>query len=170
MLNMALLLRVVNEGEHVIINQVVEEVNPSVEVGSNTCETSQEPDFSVNEGKPRMHTTWWGHRHAGHTDAMVFPKLQFVPNSAATSSSDSAVVTVSVITFSYDIETGCSWMRWKGDDDAVVLDLVLATEGPWIILCDHGVLRHLFGPTWPCIVSGLKPKLWAPNPRSSLKL
>ena len=57
MLNMALLLRVVNEGEHMVINQVVEEVNPSVEVGSNTCETSQEPDFSVNEGKPRMHTT-----------------------------------------------------------------------------------------------------------------
>ena len=75
------------------------------------------------------------------------------------------VVTVSVITFSYDIETGRSWMRWKGDDDAVVLDLVPAPEGPWIILCDHGkVLRHLFGPTWPCIVSGLKPKLWAPNP------
>ena len=55
MLNMALLLRVVNEGEHVVVNQVVEEVNPSVEVGSNTCGTSQGPDFSVNEGKPRMH-------------------------------------------------------------------------------------------------------------------
>ena len=57
MLNMALLLRVVNEGENVVVNQVVEEVNPSIEVGSNTCETSQEPDFSVNEGKPWMHTT-----------------------------------------------------------------------------------------------------------------
>ena len=57
MLNMALLLRVVNEGEHVVVHQVAEEVNPSIEVGSNTCETSQEPDFSVNEGKPRMHTT-----------------------------------------------------------------------------------------------------------------
>ena len=57
MLNMVLLLRVVNEGEHVIVNQVVEEVSPSVEVESNTCVTSQEPDFSVNEGKPRMHTT-----------------------------------------------------------------------------------------------------------------
>ena len=56
-LNMALLLRVVNEGEHVVVNQVVEEVNPSVEVGPNSCEASQEPDFSVNEGKPRMHTT-----------------------------------------------------------------------------------------------------------------
>ena len=55
MLNMALLLRVVNEGEHVVVNQVAEEVNPSIEVGSNTCGTSQEPDFSVNEGKPRMH-------------------------------------------------------------------------------------------------------------------
>ena len=40
MLNMALLLRVVNEGEHVVVNQVAEEVDPSVEVGSNTCETS----------------------------------------------------------------------------------------------------------------------------------
>jgi hypothetical protein len=41
----------------------------------------------------------------------------------------------------------------------------LAPEGPWIILCDHGkVLRHLFGLTWACIVSGLKPKLWAPKP------
>ena len=57
MLNMALLLRVVNEGEHVVVNQVVEKVNPSVEVGSNTCGTSQESDFSVNEGKPWMHTT-----------------------------------------------------------------------------------------------------------------
>ena len=55
---MALLLRVVNEGENVVVNQAVEEVNPSVEVGSNTCVTSQEPDFSVNEGKPRMHTTY----------------------------------------------------------------------------------------------------------------
>ena len=57
MLNVALLLRVVNEGEHMVVNQVVEEVYPSVEVGSNTCETSQEPDFSINEGKPQMHTT-----------------------------------------------------------------------------------------------------------------
>ena len=57
MLNVVLLLHVVNEGEHVVVNQIVEEVNPSVEVGSNTCETSQEPDFSINEGKPRMHTT-----------------------------------------------------------------------------------------------------------------
>ena len=38
-------------------------------------------------------------------------------------------------------------MRWKGDDDAVDLVLVLAPEGSWIILCDHDkVLRHLFGP------------------------
>jgi hypothetical protein len=75
------------------------------------------------------------------------------------------VVTVLVITLSYDIKTGRFWMPWKGDDDAVVLDLVLALEGSWIILCDHvKVLCHLFGPTWPCIVSGLKPKLWAPNP------
>ena len=40
MLNMALLLRVVNKGEHVVVNQVVEEVNPSVEVESDTYGTS----------------------------------------------------------------------------------------------------------------------------------
>ena len=40
MLNIALLLRVVNEGEHMVVNQVAEEVNPSVEVRSNTCGTS----------------------------------------------------------------------------------------------------------------------------------
>ena len=55
MLNMALLLCVVNEGEHVVVNQVVEEVNPSVEVGIEIGGTTSKPNFSVNEGKPRMH-------------------------------------------------------------------------------------------------------------------
>jgi hypothetical protein len=55
MLNMALLLCVVNEGEHVVVNHVAEEVNPSVEVGFDNCGTSPERDFSVNQGKPRMH-------------------------------------------------------------------------------------------------------------------
>ena len=57
MLNMALLRRVVNEGEHVIVNQVVEEVDLPVEVRLDNCGTTPEPDISVNEGKPRMHTT-----------------------------------------------------------------------------------------------------------------
>ena len=57
MLNMALLLRVVNEGEHVVVNQVVEEVDPSVEVGVDIGGATPDPDFSVNEGKPRIHTT-----------------------------------------------------------------------------------------------------------------
>ena len=57
MLNMALLLRVVNEGEHVVVNQVVEEVDPSVVVGIDIGGTTPDPDFSVNEVKPRMHTT-----------------------------------------------------------------------------------------------------------------
>ena len=52
---MALLLRVVNESENMVVNQVVKEVNPSVEVGFDICGTSPEPDFSVNQGKPRMH-------------------------------------------------------------------------------------------------------------------
>jgi hypothetical protein len=56
-------------------------------------------------------------------------------------------------------------MRWKGDDDAVVLVLVLAPKGSWIILCDHDkVLRHLFGPIWICIMSALKPMLRTPPP------
>ena len=55
MLNMALLLRVVNEGEHVVVNPVVEEVDPSMEVGVDIGGTTPEPDFSVNEGKPRIH-------------------------------------------------------------------------------------------------------------------
>ena len=52
---MALLLRVVNESDNVVVNQVVEEVNPSVEVGFDICGTSPEPDYSDNQGKPRMH-------------------------------------------------------------------------------------------------------------------
>ena len=48
MLNMALLLHVVNEGEHVV-------VNPSVEVGFEIGGMTPEPDFSVNQDKPRMH-------------------------------------------------------------------------------------------------------------------
>ena len=58
MLNVALLLRVVNKGEHMVVNQVVEEVNPSVEVGIEIGGTTPEPNFSVNEGKPRMHLTY----------------------------------------------------------------------------------------------------------------
>ena len=54
-IKMALLIRVVKESENVIVNQVVEEVNPSVEVGFDNCGTSSEPDFSNNQGKPRMH-------------------------------------------------------------------------------------------------------------------
>ena len=54
-LNTALLLCVVNESENMVVNQVVEEVNPSVEVGFDTCGTSTEPDYSDNQGKPRMH-------------------------------------------------------------------------------------------------------------------
>ena len=54
-LNMALLLRVMNESENVVVNQVVEEINPPVEVGFDFCGTSPEPDCSVNQGKPRMH-------------------------------------------------------------------------------------------------------------------
>ena len=52
---MALLLRVVNKSENVVANQVVEEVNLSIEVGFDTCGTFMEPDYSNNQGKPHMH-------------------------------------------------------------------------------------------------------------------
>ena len=54
-LNMALLLRVVNESENVVVNQVVEGVNPPVEVRFDIYGTSPEPDFFDNQDKPRMH-------------------------------------------------------------------------------------------------------------------
>ena len=54
-LNMALLPHVVNESENVVVDQVVEEVNPPVEVRFDICGTSSEPDFSDNQGKPQMH-------------------------------------------------------------------------------------------------------------------
>ena len=52
---MTLLPRVVNESENVVVNHVVEEVNPSVEVGFDICGTSPKPDYSENQGKPQMH-------------------------------------------------------------------------------------------------------------------
>ena len=55
MLSMALLLCVVNESENVVVNEVVEDVNLSVEVGFDTCGTTPKPDLSVNQGKPRMY-------------------------------------------------------------------------------------------------------------------
>jgi hypothetical protein len=54
-------------------------------------------------------------------------------------------------------------MLWNGDDDVIILLLVLAPEGSWIMLCDHDkVMRHVFGPIWLCIVSGFKPRLRTP--------
>ena len=55
MLNMALFVCVVNENENVVVNQVVEEVDPPVEVRFDNCGTTLDPNFSVNEGKPWMH-------------------------------------------------------------------------------------------------------------------
>ena len=54
-LNMALLLHVVNESENLVVNQVVEEVNPPIEVGFDICGTSPQPDYSINQGKPQVH-------------------------------------------------------------------------------------------------------------------
>ena len=43
------------KSENVVVNQVVGEVNPSVEVGFDTCATSTKPDYSNTQGKPLMH-------------------------------------------------------------------------------------------------------------------
>ena len=45
---MVLLTHVVNKSESVVVNQVVEKVNPTVEVGFEIGGTSPEPDFFVN--------------------------------------------------------------------------------------------------------------------------
>jgi hypothetical protein len=102
----------------------------------------------------------WTHRRYGLSQVAIRPQLSY----HITLGFSRHIIIVLVITLSYDIKTGRSWMCWKGVDAAIVLDLVPALEVSWIILCDHvKVLRHLFGLTWPCIVSGLKPMLWAPN-------
>jgi len=85
------------------------------------------------------------------------------------------VVSVLIITSSYDIETGWSWTRWKGDNDSVILDLVPAPDPSWINRYVHDkVLHHLF---WAnCVmyrIRALSPccghlSLVASNPRSLL--
>ena len=52
---MSLLPRLTNENENVVVNQVVEEVNPPVVVGFDICRASPEPDYFDNQGKPQMH-------------------------------------------------------------------------------------------------------------------
>jgi len=65
--------------------------------------------------------------------------------------------------------TGWSWTHWKGDDDTVILDLVLVQIARGLIYVTTArCCVTYFGPTWSCIESGPKPKLWAPsafNPR-----
>ena len=69
------------------------------------------------------------------------------------------VVIVLIITSSYDIETGWSWTCWKGDNDAVDLDLVPALDYSWINLYVHDkVLCHLF---WANLVMY---RIWALSP------
>ena len=47
------LLRIVTEGEEVTFDQVLEGEHPSVEVGFDMCDSSEEPNTSTNQGKPR---------------------------------------------------------------------------------------------------------------------
>ena len=54
---------------------------------------------------------------------------------------------------------GWSWTRWKGDNNAVVLDLVTAPDPSWINRYVHAkVLRHLF---WANLVMY---RIWALSP------
>jgi hypothetical protein len=43
----------VTESEEMTVNQVSEEGQPSVEVGFDICGSSEEPNTSTNQGKPR---------------------------------------------------------------------------------------------------------------------
>ena len=52
MLNMALLLRVVNEGEHVVVNQVAEEVIPSVRSDRILVEHRRNRTFPSTKASP----------------------------------------------------------------------------------------------------------------------
>jgi hypothetical protein len=52
MSTMHLLSRVVTEGEEVTVDQILEEVHPSVEGGFDICGSSEEPNASTNQGKP----------------------------------------------------------------------------------------------------------------------
>ena len=51
--SMHTLLRVLNEGEEVTVDQVPEEEHPPVEVGFDICGSSEEPNIFTNQGKPR---------------------------------------------------------------------------------------------------------------------
>lgn len=51
----ASLSRIVNEVEPERVDQAPEEGQPPVEFGFDICGTSEEPDYPVNQGKPRMH-------------------------------------------------------------------------------------------------------------------
>jgi hypothetical protein len=66
----------------------------------------------------------WTHRRYGLPQVAIRPQL----SCHVILGFSRHIVTVLVITLSYDIETGRSWMRWKWDDDAIVLDLVPAPE------------------------------------------
>jgi hypothetical protein len=68
----------------------------------------------------------WTHRRYGLSQVAIHPQLSY----HVTLGFSRHVITVSFITLSYDIETGRSWMRWKGDDDTIVFDLIPAPEGP----------------------------------------
>ena len=46
-------LRVVTEGEEVVVDQIPVEEQPSVEVGFDICGSSEEPNTYTNQGKPR---------------------------------------------------------------------------------------------------------------------
>jgi hypothetical protein len=86
--------------------------------------------LQFKKGRMMRTSPRWTHRHYGLSQVAIRPQH----SCHVTLGFSRHVVTISVITLSYDIKTGRSWMRWKGDDDAVVLDLVPAPEGLWIIL------------------------------------
>jgi hypothetical protein len=51
------LLRVVTESEEATVNQVPKEEKPPVEVGFDICGSSEDPNYSTNQGKPQCMQT-----------------------------------------------------------------------------------------------------------------
>ncbi|KAG0514033.1 hypothetical protein BDA96_10G154600, partial [Sorghum bicolor] len=83
----------------------------------------------------------WTRRHNRLSQVAIYLQLSY----HVTLGFSTYVVKVSFITSSYDIKTGSSWTRWKGDDVSVNLDLVPALDSWWINLYDYeNMLRHLF--------------------------
>jgi hypothetical protein len=159
------------------ITRMLKDKNHSLSSGTHASpcsSTARSTDATPLQYRPRCHrirppevmrtSPCWTHRCYGLSQVAIRPQL----SCHVTLGFSRHVVTVLVITRSYDIKMGHSWMRWKGDDDVVVLALVLDSEGPWIILCDHVKVLHTYlGQLGHVSCRALSPSCGHPTPSCS---